>query len=88
MAMLFSRAVSVACSVRPGWLTVLVEMGDVRTSWRLGILVLLMIIPIYYGLSDKFPVWHHLTFLFTLVPNFVFSGRSLRHKRLSADSTR
>jgi hypothetical protein len=42
--------------------------GNSRTAWWLGILMLLIFVPIDYGLWDKFPVWYHLTFLLTLAP--------------------
>jgi hypothetical protein len=80
LAMLLSRlALSVVCSVGAGWLAVLVAKGDSRTSWWLGILMLLIFVPIHYGLWDKFPVWYHLTFLITLAPIIGFSGRLARH---------
>jgi hypothetical protein len=89
LAMLLSRlAVSVVCSVGAGWLAVLAANGDFRASWWLGILMLLMFIPIHYGLWDKFPVWYHLTFLTTLAPVIGFSGRLARHTPSRTDSTR
>jgi hypothetical protein len=58
LAMLLSRlAISVLCSVGAGWVAALLTKGDPRTSWWLGALMLLMFIPIHYGLWDKFPVW-------------------------------
>ena len=81
LAMLLSRlALSVVCSVGAGWLAVVVGKGDSKTSWWLGILMVLIFVPIHYGLWDKFPVWYHLTFLFTLAPIVGFSGRLAQHK--------
>jgi hypothetical protein len=36
--------------------------------------MLLMFVPIHYGLWDKFPVWYHLVFLITLAPIIGLSG--------------
>jgi hypothetical protein len=80
LAMLVSRlALSVVCSVGAGWVAVLLAKGDSRTAWWLGVLMLVIFIPIHYGLWDKFPVWYHLTFLMTLAPIIGFSGRLGRH---------
>ena len=76
LAMLVARlGLSVLCSAGAGWVAVLIAKGDARTSWWLGVLMLLMFIPIHYGLWDKFPVWYHLVFLMTLAPIVGFSGR-------------
>lgn len=84
LAMLISRlAVSVVCSVGAGWLATLVAKGDSRSAWYLGVLLLLIFVPIHYGLWNKFPVWYHLTFLLTLVPIVGFSGR-LSETRVAA----
>jgi hypothetical protein len=80
LPMLLSRlAMSVVCSVGAGWLAVLVAKGDSRTSWWLGVLMLVIFVPVHYGLWDKFPVWYHLTFLTTLAPIIGFSGRLATH---------
>jgi hypothetical protein len=34
----------------------------------LGILLVVLFVPVHYGLWDKFPLWYHLTFLLTLLP--------------------
>jgi hypothetical protein len=39
-----------------------------RPSLALGVLLLLLFIPVHYGLRDKFPVWYHAAFLISLVP--------------------
>ena len=79
LAMLVSRlALSVVCSVGAGWAAVLLAKGDSRTAWWLGVLMLVIFIPIHYGLWDKFPVWYHLVFLITLAPIIGFSGRLAR----------
>jgi hypothetical protein len=76
LAMLLSRlGISVLCSVGAGWVAMLFAKGDTTTSWWLGVLMLLLFIPIHYGLWDKFPVWYHLVFLMTLAPIIGFSGR-------------
>jgi hypothetical protein len=80
LPMLVSRlAISVLCSVGAGWVAVLGAKGDSRTSWWLGVLMLLMFIPVHYRLWDKFPVWYHLTFLITLAPIIGFSGLLARY---------
>jgi hypothetical protein len=82
LAMLLSRlALSVVCSVGAGWVAAQVAKGDSRISWWLGGVMLLLFIPIHYGLWDKFPVWYHLTFLITLAPIIGFSGRFAARSR-------
>jgi hypothetical protein len=39
-----------------------------RPPLALGVLLLLLFIPVHYGLWDKFPVWYHAVFLISLVP--------------------
>lgn len=42
-----------------------------RHRWTVlttGVLLLLLFLPVHYGLWARFPVWYHLTFLGSLVP--------------------
>lgn len=79
LAMQLARlTVGVACSVGAGWLAALVAKGDSKAAWALGVLLLLMFIPIHYGLWDRFPVWYHLAFLLTLAPIVGGSARLAR----------
>lgn len=41
---------------------------DRGTVLVLGVFLLLLFLPVHYGLWTRFPVWYHLTFLVSLVP--------------------
>lgn len=49
-----------------------------------GILVLLFI-PVHYGLWDKFPVWYHLVFLGSLAP-LVLLGAAVQRRTAASTS--
>ena len=74
-------AVAVACSVIGGWTASVVAKGDLRAAWWLGAVLVVVFIPIHYGLWDKFPIWYHLFFLVTLAPINGFSGRLAARSR-------
>jgi hypothetical protein len=43
-----------------------------------GVILLLLFIPVHYGLWHKFPIWYHLTFLISLPVLSVIGGRFAR----------
>jgi hypothetical protein len=43
-----------------------------------GFLLLLLFIPVHYGLWHKFPIWYHLTFLISLPVLSIIGGRFAR----------
>lgn len=43
-----------------------------------GIVLLLLFIPVHYGLWHKFPLWYHLTFLISLPVLSIIGGRFAR----------
>jgi len=67
--------VGVLSSIGGGCTAVLLARGASPAAWWLGTLLVLIFIPIHYGLWDKFPVWYHLFFLLTLAPFNALGGR-------------
>jgi hypothetical protein len=45
----------------------------------LAALLLLLFLPVHYGLWDRFPLWYHVLFLASLVP-LTLLGASLKAK--------
>jgi hypothetical protein len=74
-------AIGVACSIGGGWIAALAAKRNPKAAWTLGVLLLLLFIPVHYGLWNKFPIWFHLAFLLTLVPITGFSARLARERR-------
>jgi hypothetical protein len=67
-------AVGAACPICGGWIAALVADGNSKAAWILGVVLLLMFIPIHYGIWDRLPIWYHLVFLLTLAPITGFSA--------------
>jgi hypothetical protein len=51
----------------------------------LAVLLLLLFLPVHYGLWDRFPVWYHVTFLASLI---LFALLGAKWKAKSASGTR
>ena len=47
-----------------------------------GVILLILFLPVHYGLWDKFPIWYHLTFLASL-PLLGWAGGTLWRPRLA-----
>jgi hypothetical protein len=56
---------------------------NARLPLALGVLLLLLFIPVHYGLWQKFPVWYHGVFLISLVPLVLVGAWTAR--RLNSD---
>jgi len=69
LAMMFARlGLGALSSVCGGIVAARVAKGSELPVRTLGIVLVAMFVPIHYGLWDRFPVWYHLTFLFSLLP--------------------
>src|SRR6478752_3712039 len=55
-------------SIGAGYVAARITPVNPRPPLALGVLLLLLFIPVHYGLWDKFPVWYHAVFLISLVP--------------------
>jgi hypothetical protein len=76
LAMLIARlAIGAAASLASGYGAVVLG-GRPRAATITGIVLLIVFLPIHYGLFDKFPLWYHLTFLVSL-PLLNIAGGSL-----------
>jgi hypothetical protein len=47
----------------------------------LGVALLVLFLPVHYGLWDKFPVWYHAAFLVSLLPLVLLGSRILPTRR-------
>lgn len=54
--------------------------GDPRAARATAALLILMFLPVHYGLWDKFPLWYHLVFLGTMYP-LVMGGSLLTSRK-------
>lgn len=54
--------------------------GDPRAARATAALLILMFLPVHYGLWDKFPLWYHLVFLGALYP-LVMGGSLLTSRK-------
>ena len=74
LPMLAARLVAGACaSLAAGLVAARLAPGHPRIPLALGGLLLLLFLPVHYGLWSKFPVWYHAVFLLSLVP-LVWAG--------------
>ena len=55
-------------SVCAGFVVAWVTKSNGMAAKAFGIMLIVMFIPVHYGLWDKFPTWYHLTFLVSLLP--------------------
>lgn len=85
-AMAFTPAMMVArlvlgalSSAGAGFAAARIANSRSRTVTVLGVLLVIVFIPIHYGLWDKFPLWYHLTFLLSLFPFTLLGARTVRH---------
>jgi hypothetical protein len=83
LPMLIARlAISAAASVVSGYGAA--AIGRRRQSAAIaGIILLILFLPIHYGLLDKFPLWYHVTFLASL-PLLSITGGALAFRRTEA----
>ena len=69
-------------SLGAGFVAAWVEQGR-RAPLISGAILLLLFLPVHYGLWAKFPVWYHVTFL-TSLPLLSWAGGKLRQSRVAA----
>jgi hypothetical protein len=83
LPMLVARlAISAAASLVSGYGAA--TIGRRRQSAAIvGIVLLILFLPVHYGLLDKFPLWYHVTFLASL-PLLSIAGGALAFRRAEA----
>ena len=78
LAMMLARlALGALSSLCAGYVAAWLAKGPRMPINALAGLLLLLFIPVHYGLWNNFPVWYHLTFLASL-PVLVLLGARLR----------
>jgi len=85
LPMLAARlAISGISSLAGGFVAAWIEKGR-RAPLVSGAVLLIMFVPVHYGLWAKFPVWYHLTFLASL-PLLGWAGGTLWRPRVATTS--
>jgi hypothetical protein len=56
-------------------------VGRSKAVGVLAALMVLLFLPVHYGLWDRFPLWYHAFFIFSLAPA-VIAGAALTRKRV------
>jgi hypothetical protein len=80
--MLLARmALGVAATLAAGWIASTIARRRNTAALALGIVLVLFFIPVHAVLWDKFPLWYHLFFLFTLLPLCIAGGRIASRSR-------
>jgi hypothetical protein len=80
LPMMIARlAISAVASIAGGYGAAVVA-GRPRAATIAGIVLLIVFLPVHYGLFDKFPLWYHLTFLASL-PLLSIAGGALAARR-------
>jgi len=72
-------------SVCAGFAAAVVARGSATPVRALAVLLLLLFIPVHYGLWDKFPIWYHVVFLASLIP-VTLLGAACKAKSASSPS--
>jgi hypothetical protein len=76
LGMLLGRlATGAVASLCAGAAAAWVSRGNVKATNALAAVLLLLFIPVHYGLWEKFPVWYHFVFLVSLVPLTLLGAR-------------
>ena len=74
--MLLARLVlGVLSSICAGFVVAWITKGYGIATKVLGIVLIVIFIPVHYGLWDKFPLWYHLIFLASLLPLTLLGAR-------------
>jgi hypothetical protein len=82
LPMMFARlAIGAAATIAAGWVASVIARRSTIASVLPGVLLLLVFIPEHVTLWEKFPVWYHLTFLFSLVPLTWLGGQIFARAR-------
>jgi hypothetical protein len=77
VARLFLGALS---SLGAGFVVAWITHRNGRAVWILAALLLIVFVPVHYGLWEKFPAWYHATFLVSLVVMTRLGGMLARHR--------
>jgi hypothetical protein len=81
LPMMIARlSIGAAATVLMGAVAVAVSRWS-AAAWASGAIVLLAFLPQHISIWEKFPVWYHLTFLFSLIPLAFLGGRLVAHRR-------
>jgi hypothetical protein len=76
LPMMIARlSIGVLASFAAGALAGFVARRSTLSSLTTGVILLVLFIPQHIMLWAKFPVWYHLTFLFSLVPSTYLGGK-------------
>jgi hypothetical protein len=74
--MLLARiALGVVATLAAGWVASAIAQRRSTAALTLGIVLVLFFIAVHAVLWEKFPIWYHLFFLFTLLPLCIVGGR-------------
>jgi hypothetical protein len=81
LAMMIARlSIGAVATGAAGWVAASVSRRSTLATLLPGVVLLAGFIPQHIMLWEKFPVWYHLTFLFSLIP-LVFLGGKLAAMR-------
>jgi hypothetical protein len=76
LGMLVARlAVGGVSSLAAGLILVWITRRAGMPAVILGVLLIVLFLPVHYGLWDKFPAWYHLVFLVSLLPVVLLGSR-------------
>ncbi len=76
--MLVRLSIGALATLAAGWVTTAIAPQPVLVRVIPGLLLLVAFIPQHISLWNTFPVWYHLTFLFSLVPLTYLGGATRR----------
>ena len=84
LPMMFARlAIGALATLAAGWVIAVIARRSMLARVTAGLLLVVVFVPQHISLWDKFPVWYHLTFLFSLVP-LAYLGGQISAPRQSA----
>lgn len=87
LSMMLARlAESGASSLLSGWIAARVSRWS-RAGLVSGVILLLVFLPLHYGLWQRFPIWYHLVFLASL-PLFGCLGGRLAYRTQASSPAR
>jgi hypothetical protein len=68
-------SIGALATLAAGWVAAIVSRRSAFAATTTGIVLLVLFIPQHVMLWARFPVWYHLTFLFSLLPLAYVGGR-------------
>ena len=66
---------SAVVSIISGFVAALIARENAKSPLILGILLLVVGVIVQLGVSDKIPLWYHLTFWILLIPMAILGGK-------------